>query len=335
MAAQGGTSDVQQIGKDFLTCGLCLDYYKNAKTLPCLHSYCETCLDKLVEKTAELICPQCRKRFDCDNQDKAGQLGTNHMINGLVEFVKARNRQSDRATEGLKCEACDVTQATSRCMDCQVNFCYGCIRVHSVARSLRGHHVVSIQQYLESTPHVSNHRPSSFCNIKGHEMNEIQFYCDTCEVSNCLACTVVGHRVPEHRHREVTEAAKEFATKLEDRNEKLRPKENESNISCTQATQEMITIQELYEQQVTKVKQHVEHLIKKARSDEEKILTILKKEHDKRKKFLECEIDRYEMSEKNIRSTCSFIDALIQYGADGRQPKYPAAMKYPKTVAEL
>uniref|UniRef100_A0A1X7TZV5 B box-type domain-containing protein n=1 Tax=Amphimedon queenslandica TaxID=400682 RepID=A0A1X7TZV5_AMPQE len=47
-----------------LTCPVCLDYYTNPKTLPCLHSFCQHCLEGLPldkkNETFYLSCPTCR-----------------------------------------------------------------------------------------------------------------------------------------------------------------------------------------------------------------------------------------------------------------------------------
>ena len=47
-----------------LTCPVCLDHYTNPKTLPCLHSFCQHCLEGLSldkkNETQYLSCPTCR-----------------------------------------------------------------------------------------------------------------------------------------------------------------------------------------------------------------------------------------------------------------------------------
>ena len=43
-----------------LTCPVCYQLFKNPKYLPCYHSYCEGCLEKM-QVQCKIICPECRK----------------------------------------------------------------------------------------------------------------------------------------------------------------------------------------------------------------------------------------------------------------------------------
>ena len=46
-----------------LTCAICLDLYTNPKTLPCLHSFCQQCLEGLpLDPQGDnyfIACPTC------------------------------------------------------------------------------------------------------------------------------------------------------------------------------------------------------------------------------------------------------------------------------------
>lgn len=53
----GAWSQLEQL----LTCCICLDRYRSPKLLPCQHSFCEPCLDGLVDYARRQIkCPECR-----------------------------------------------------------------------------------------------------------------------------------------------------------------------------------------------------------------------------------------------------------------------------------
>uniref|UniRef100_A0A1X7UA59 B box-type domain-containing protein n=1 Tax=Amphimedon queenslandica TaxID=400682 RepID=A0A1X7UA59_AMPQE len=64
MAAKPSRSGLLKLAEEQLTCPVCLDRYINPKTLPCLHSFCQHCLEGLPldkkNETYYLFCPTCR-----------------------------------------------------------------------------------------------------------------------------------------------------------------------------------------------------------------------------------------------------------------------------------
>ncbi|XP_070554787.1 tripartite motif-containing protein 2-like [Ptychodera flava] len=61
--AAADTKFLEGIDENFLCCGICSERYKNAKNLPCLHTFCEECLDNQLKfycDTCEsAICLEC------------------------------------------------------------------------------------------------------------------------------------------------------------------------------------------------------------------------------------------------------------------------------------
>lgn len=49
-----------QVLADLTRCGICLDTLECPRTLPCLHTFCEGCLEQLVTGALPLSCPTCR-----------------------------------------------------------------------------------------------------------------------------------------------------------------------------------------------------------------------------------------------------------------------------------
>ena len=49
MAQQSSSTALKELDEQ-LTCNVCLDQYTNPKTLPCLHSFCLECTEKLPQE---------------------------------------------------------------------------------------------------------------------------------------------------------------------------------------------------------------------------------------------------------------------------------------------
>ncbi|XP_070554789.1 E3 ubiquitin-protein ligase TRIM56-like [Ptychodera flava] len=313
---------LEKIGRDFLTCRLCLGYYKNAKSLPCLHSYCEGCLVTLVEKRGELVCPECRQRCDVP-EEGVSQLGTNFVLNGLIDFIKAQELcATDSGSGSSPCEICEVNNVTCRCINCAINICQNCRKYHTSFPALRKHRLIAISEYTAVEPdreHVAAYKPTLNCTVNGHEDNVLKLFCksESCQVPICLECTVVNHRAPDHEHQYLTEKADEVRDQLKESPAKLETKVKGVAERLDVTRRELISVEKAYEEEVSKVKKQTESLIEKARKHEEMLLAELKEAYESLTKYLDCEVDRYELAEKNINSTAKYLDVLLNYGDAG------------------
>lgn len=79
---------VRQIDKQFLICSICLDRYNNPKVLPCLHTFCERCLQNYIPPhSLTLSCPVCRQTSILPEKGVAA-LQSNFFITNLMEVLK-------------------------------------------------------------------------------------------------------------------------------------------------------------------------------------------------------------------------------------------------------
>ena len=131
-----------EIDENFLLCGICSERYKNAKILPCLHSFCEPCLGKLAEKSGVITCPVCRRSHELTHKGVAG-ISANDFLNGVVELFTKR----ESADESKNCGGCEQFEATTHCIECDFELCNTCAKTHSKIRSTKSHRLVSLDEY--------------------------------------------------------------------------------------------------------------------------------------------------------------------------------------------
>ncbi|KAM3616911.1 uncharacterized protein V6R79_025937 [Siganus canaliculatus] len=113
----GSTSPVvRQIDKQFLVCSICLDRYHNPKVLPCLHTFCERCLQNYIPpQSLTLSCPVCRQTSILPEKGVSA-LQNNFFITNLMEVLQ-------RDPECSQPEACNVLESASAATACQPLSC--------------------------------------------------------------------------------------------------------------------------------------------------------------------------------------------------------------------
>ncbi|XP_065884591.1 tripartite motif-containing protein 2-like [Dysidea avara] len=167
-----------------LSCPVCFQVFKNPKYLPCYHSYCEQCLEKMVVQS-KITCPECRKEATIP-AGGVKELANNFLINRLVdELIRKRKVEGE---EEVKCENCEEDDpVVTYCPDCSSFLCHVCNEVHKRAKLSRGHGVIPLTE-LRSSKRDSIVLPK--CKIpmcKKHSI-ELLFFCKTCEELMCMYC---------------------------------------------------------------------------------------------------------------------------------------------------
>ncbi|XP_014051055.1 tripartite motif-containing protein 2 isoform X2 [Salmo salar] len=120
MASEGSSSIpspvVRQIDKQFLICSICLDRYDNPKVLPCLHTFCERCLQNYIPAhSLTLSCPVCRQTSILPEKGVAA-LQSNFFITNLMDVLQ-RPPSDSRSQENAVLETISSV-ATGQPLSC-------------------------------------------------------------------------------------------------------------------------------------------------------------------------------------------------------------------------
>ncbi|XP_077596175.1 tripartite motif-containing protein 3-like isoform X2 [Stigmatopora nigra] len=136
----GGTVVRRQIDKHFLVCSICLEHYCNPKVLPCLHTFCQSCLHNYIPaQSLTLSCPVCRQTSILPEKGVAA-LRDNFFITNLMEVLQ-REPESSPAAEShdgvpasvgaaraLSCPNHEGQVMDFYCESCETAMCLECTR---------------------------------------------------------------------------------------------------------------------------------------------------------------------------------------------------------------
>ncbi|XP_067158021.1 tripartite motif-containing protein 3 isoform X2 [Apteryx mantelli] len=159
---------VRQIDKQFLVCSICLDRYRNPKVLPCLHTFCERCLQNYIPpQSLTLSCPVCRQTSILPEKGVAA-LQNNFFITNLMEVLQ-RDPESAGPHPGpgldpvsavtgqpLSCPNHEGKVMEFYCESCETAMCHECTegehREHVTVplRDVVEQHKAALQQQLDA-----------------------------------------------------------------------------------------------------------------------------------------------------------------------------------------
>lgn len=193
--------------ESLLECSVCLDPLNDPRTLPCFHSFCKVCLEKIVQierkkaksKIEDFNCPTCRSVYNLKCDQQVADLSCSHFIRNMLDAV-----QLQRQAKQANCSKCHKQPASCRCLTCELFLCDGCLTEHnSVRESWPGFKkipcsVLSIEE-MTKPENQSKIKGSKILHCSKHEGKKLKFYCETCEKVICRYCMDFDHTRPDHQ----------------------------------------------------------------------------------------------------------------------------------------
>lgn len=189
---------------DLTTCPICLEQMKVPKCLPCLHTFCETCIVAYCEhftaasgNQQTLECPVCRSVLNYTKPKGTSEtllLSPEKWVQTLpLNFliVELLERKQFESTSKM-CFSCErlgeKSGANNFCKDCGELLCEMCTKYHR-ANKLTATHNIHLFTEL-SRDELKNFKQC--CNWHPGEM--LKLYCCDHEIECCSLCVSVDHR---------------------------------------------------------------------------------------------------------------------------------------------
>ncbi|XP_066271397.1 tripartite motif-containing protein 2-like [Branchiostoma lanceolatum] len=303
------------ITDEFLVCQVCLEDFKQPKMLPCLHTFCQSCLEKLLttEPVGKLDCPTCRQDVSLPRNGVQG-LKSNFLVGKLRDILQQqpRGETSETREDGVPCTVCEVgNSAQFYCVECTDYICQPCNDMHGRFKGNRAHKVVTIQD-LQSGQAAAELRARETSKCEDHnELNK--FYCDTCHRVICLHCVVTAHK--DHQYVEIEKAAEREGAKIK---AKLATVNNTADLH-EKWVQQLQSVKNEWSSQVQRteeqIRKQVNTIIEAAKKVGDDRIGQLRAMNAAREKQMEAAMEAAEMDLASARSCVQFTDNVLEYGS--------------------
>ena len=292
-----------KMATDNLSCPVCYQLFKNPKYLPCHHSYCEWCLEKM-QVQSKIICPECRKEAIVP-PGGVKDLDNNFFINRLVdEFILKRKVEGEAE---VKCDECSGEDpVVAFCPDCTLFLCHVCNECHKRSNRFRGHGIVPLTE-LRSKKDVTIQPKAKALVCSEHEY-ELKHYCESCDELVCLYCTMKKHNGHNHdtvknmvgKHRKelkkVTAPIEEMIRGLSDTHDDIEKKRKK--------------VRQQGDEVNKKIDQHYDGVIQKLMEQKEQLKQQVHDTVSQKKKAVTTQLEEVEYAQAEVLSMKELNDAV-------------------------
>ena len=205
--------------EDSINCPICTKHYDQPRMLPCLHSFCHSCLvfyiqdGRYNDSSKGFPCPCCRKiaysaGMSKTRPDKWAELfPVNSLLADLVDLNALK--------KGTKvCDPCQKNKTKSDvhtyCRNCRNALCERCAKTHRGLRSCKNHIVLSVDEFEAAISSLKV--DEEFCTK--HEGKVMEHFCQPHAKLCCSSCIA-----EEHRQCDKVVPVSEAAQKVRETNE--------------------------------------------------------------------------------------------------------------------
>ena len=306
MAAKSSTPAEKALQKiqEQVTCGVCLEPYKQPRLLKCFHVYCEGCLQRLVRGGGEgqsLQCPQCRQDTPLPASGVPGLQGAFY-IHYLFDIQDALKKVS--SSEQTMCNKCTKREAVGFCRTCGFA-CQRCKELHQEWDEYKTHEFIDLDTLTgDVTTLVPPLKKTLLCSK--HKETKADLYCETCDKLICRDCIVRVHR--DHQYDLVSES---FAKQEKVIVDSLKPVEEQ--IAVLERAVESVgtrcaAVVEQKTAVVAEIRTAMAHLRQALEVRETELVGVAEQTAQQKLKTLAAERDGFELQLGQLRSCQGFVE---------------------------
>ncbi|XP_061182528.1 E3 ubiquitin-protein ligase TRIM56-like [Saccostrea echinata] len=303
------------IKEEFFTCPICYDIYKDPKVLPCLHSFCKTCINNFISKrNTKTIhpCPVCREIFELQNLD-SDELKTNFCLKNLIEVITSGKQNVSKF-----CTFCSLkgesNEATSQCLTCKDYLCSECADHRHRSTTLTINHKVVLLTEVISGKYNDEIRSKQQIPCSEHADEDLRYFCETCDVPICRDCIVLSHQshkfiAPSDARKEADISISLLMSALKENLERFQLAKK--NVS--QALDKVLVEKQRFKHNLEKhVNEIIENIKESKLATENDLEEFLKSKQDS----LRVQEESIERISKQLEESYSFCKNILKCGSD-------------------
>ena len=297
--------------KEQVTCSICLENFKDPKTISCLHTFCCECLSNHAREShrqGKYPCPECRAEIDIPEGNRFDSLPTSSFHNSLLSLFAVREMGDG---SGITCAHCKRRSSDARyCFHCEIFMCTDCLSAHEVLQpSFEGHKVMPVKDFqVEDYEALLKRQP--FCSEQYHEQEIARFFCLPCQSCVCQLCIATDHQ--NHKVISLDEAANKEKENIMAEAALTREKEKVLKDEIRQSEETISLLESNVATAKREVSQAAEQMIAKIREREREKITVLEKTHVTRLENINSANKKAQSLLKKMHQAVEFAKNLVK-----------------------
>ena len=257
---------------EHVCCPVCTNRFTNPKQLPCLHSFCLHCLQRIQATSGirdAILCPECRGNFAIPGSGDLNTLPTNFRLNSLLDALPV----TECKTSGVKCGNCDKRrQESAYCFTCCSFWCDDCLPLHNGIKTFKEHHALALKDFRDEDFENIFKQPT-FC-VK-HEKKELELFCRVCKATICNSCALIDHE--GHAKIALEDAAIEQRLRINRAIESKKRKVQKKVTTIAKLSENSVQVQEDAARVKMDIQQFTDNLVAAIEAEKNKIFDEVEK----------------------------------------------------------
>eukprot|EP01088_Endostelium_zonatum_P002353 TRINITY_DN1288_c0_g3_i1.p1 TRINITY_DN1288_c0_g3~~TRINITY_DN1288_c0_g3_i1.p1 ORF type:complete len:370 (+),score=68.50 TRINITY_DN1288_c0_g3_i1:46-1155(+) len=282
-----------------LECAICCQQFVSPRYLPCLHTFCSSCLDTLCQKKRGnmIACPLCRQNAAIPAQ---GQFPVNFFAENISQLFPVGGKVV--GTSSGRCVECDEdeedNEGTTFCKDCGGHLCDAHSETHKKMKKSKTHELISKKPVKK------------VCGV--HPKEEIKLFCLTCQRLICRDCIIKAHK--DHNYDFVEDVAAKEKEDLKIRVTQLKQMVSKLQRAVEEVQKTKTKLNTNAEAARAAIEEHAKQLIAQITQLKNQLQAQVAKEEQAKRQALEQQENKISHTLVAVKKSMEFIQMAIQGG---------------------